>query len=102
MTFDSVTKDFAFGSGATKSHPIRGREPFPTLRFGVLLFAFCPFCEIGTATLRLVTRMLGLGLSGRRDGDAAGDRRGVRREREHGGPGSPLGAVGGPLGVCGR
>jgi hypothetical protein len=55
VTLSSATKGFAFGSGATKSPPIRERKPLRTLQSGVLLFAFRPFCEIGDATLRLVS-----------------------------------------------
>ena len=46
MTFDSVSQDFAFESGATKSPRIPGRDSFLIPQFGVLLFAFHPFCEM--------------------------------------------------------
>jgi hypothetical protein len=59
MTLASATKDFAFDSGATKLPTIRDRDPLLTLQFGVFLFAFYLFCEIETATLRLVSRVLG-------------------------------------------
>jgi hypothetical protein len=59
VTFDSISQDFAFGSGATKSSRIQGRDSFLTPQFGFLLFAFLRFCEIEAATLRLVSRVLG-------------------------------------------
>ena len=34
MTLDSATKDFAFGSGTTKSPRIQGRDSFLTQQFG--------------------------------------------------------------------
>jgi len=46
VTFDSVSQDFAFGSGATKSPRIQGRDSFLTPQFDFLLFAFRPFCEV--------------------------------------------------------
>ena len=61
MTFDSVSQYFAFGSGATKLPRIQGHDSFLTTQFGFLLFAFRHFCEIQAATLRLVSRVLGLG-----------------------------------------
>ena len=40
MTFDSVSQDFAFGSGATKSPRIQGRDSFLTPQFDFLLLCW--------------------------------------------------------------
>ena len=63
MTFDSVSQDFAFESGATKSPRIQGRDSFLTPQLDFLFFAFRPFCEIESRYFAAGVASVGFGPS---------------------------------------